>query len=68
MKWTEEQINILIKMTEDGFSASLIGERIGKSADAVLRKRKRLRIIIKRPWIKKPSGWTAHNLKNGARP
>lgn len=49
MKWTEEQIDILIKMTDEGYSAVLIGREIGKSADAVLSKRRRL--------------WIAANLK-----
>jgi GcrA cell cycle regulator len=41
-RWTFEQVDILLKLVREGYSASLIAEQLGKTRSAVLGKKHRM--------------------------
>jgi hypothetical protein len=52
--WTSEAIETLHRLTAEGYSASIIGEKMGLTKGAVIGKRSRLGIVA-HPTITKPA-------------
>lgn len=67
--WTETQIEYVIEQWDAGFSASIIGDDIGKTRNAVLGKIHRMglsgsRENKRKPQIKKKTGWQQRKRRN----